>query len=971
MGSFRAARRVLLLGALGVGVGACAEPPSSFCGEGTRLEQGACVADEWTCGPGTWRNPDTSQCEVEPSTCPQGTALIQHRCQDPTAALVVDLEEGPEPNGIGPDLRAYLGEFTYQGSAGAIELPSPGSDGVVVHGCIVPHGDTGDVDVYDISVPAPTLIQVTVDGVGGLFAGFCITTARRSVFDPQWQRCATWFDGDTAKRQLLLPAPGNYKLWLVDSRAPAGQLAAGDPNGGSCYYATVDQLPLPVPTPLDTSGATAVLDHNVHFYEVPGGSSLNKLRAFRYPGLYKDVLPNAVVLGTTRMREFDWTVTGTNQELGYFLFGGRASTVVAIDEVLSNAREYVGYRAPSYELILTQYASTALSRDGGTVSGIVRGTEFYRPVPGANNWEPDYGALNLFHYEVENAGEFVGLNIHVSTPVQGDLHYEDDASYWATTFTGVGGPGVDVKTFTDYRGIIRHEAPGRYYFWLFAPRSTVGDPITVTSTYRALVPTRLSGDASTGNVALDPIFGANLFLYDRAGENWQEINASGSDMGEIATTLFPATTTAWGRLNGLTSATVQDAETTDDGAFYPDTIDPFRFPLQRFRFVEDGSGAKQCVLGALDGPVVVQVAATAPGANPTFALSLTTSPATRDFGTMASGARVRATGERLSAGQSQRRYFFALAPGSLVTIRATSTGALDPVIALVARDGSEGVVFDAATTGTEVAKVRQDFSGYTAFVVRSATAGDGDFDLELEVAAPYYRVGPGTTPFVDVCGDGERIALVAGVDEFGQLLRPDDEGVTGTPIATPSGFEYFGQPVSQLMVAANGYVAFGSNIRSIGSPVECSMVGAMLVCERRTIPDYIPPPQVSLALSGTMPDGVGAVHIAPYWTNWYEVNVCKKTIGRRLVIQWTGQRQDDGWSHERGNAHMQLVLDADDQSIEFVYGPYHFVRAGTGGVSGLQDVAGFDGTESFDPSLYPFPFGSVPGAGTSVRFVHP
>jgi hypothetical protein len=98
--------------------------------------------------------------------------LVHGQCQDPTAQLDIDLEEGPEPNGFEP---AAI-------PAGVITLEAEGADGFVIHGCIRPVDDqTPDFDVYLLEVTAPTLVKITADGVEGLAAGFAMTTTAGEV----------------------------------------------------------------------------------------------------------------------------------------------------------------------------------------------------------------------------------------------------------------------------------------------------------------------------------------------------------------------------------------------------------------------------------------------------------------------------------------------------------------------------------------------------------------------------------------------------------------------------------------------------------------------------------------------------------------------------------------------------------------------------------------------------------------------
>ena len=74
------------------------------CGPGTKLDttSGECVPDgSMICTDGTVFDPTTSTCKLDPNACQGGTVLIGGQCVDPTAGDVVDVEEAPEPNGLG------------------------------------------------------------------------------------------------------------------------------------------------------------------------------------------------------------------------------------------------------------------------------------------------------------------------------------------------------------------------------------------------------------------------------------------------------------------------------------------------------------------------------------------------------------------------------------------------------------------------------------------------------------------------------------------------------------------------------------------------------------------------------------------------------------------------------------------------------------------------------------------------------
>src|SRR5450432_776746 len=124
-------RNLALVLALGAFAG-CGDN-SDECGPGTTAVNGICTSSAPSCTDGTILNATTNSCVIDPNSCQGGTVLINDKCQDPTAGLTIDLEEGVEPNGLN------IGEPSTV-SAGAITLKAVGST-FVIHGHINPFED--------------------------------------------------------------------------------------------------------------------------------------------------------------------------------------------------------------------------------------------------------------------------------------------------------------------------------------------------------------------------------------------------------------------------------------------------------------------------------------------------------------------------------------------------------------------------------------------------------------------------------------------------------------------------------------------------------------------------------------------------------------------------------------------------------------------------------------------------------------
>src|SRR5262249_20499507 len=142
------------------------------CGDGTVDRAGVCVAAATVeCGAGT--RLDHDQCAVDPAVCPPGGVLVAGRCVDPISQLTVDLEESPEPNGLG-----IAGVEASAAPAGVVALKPTGLP-LVIHGHLTPFRDADgdgqpdpDFDTYVLPVTGPTVLDVAVTGFGGAIGAF-------------------------------------------------------------------------------------------------------------------------------------------------------------------------------------------------------------------------------------------------------------------------------------------------------------------------------------------------------------------------------------------------------------------------------------------------------------------------------------------------------------------------------------------------------------------------------------------------------------------------------------------------------------------------------------------------------------------------------------------------------------------------------------------------------------------------------
>jgi hypothetical protein len=238
---------------------------SDVCGPGTIDQDGICTpaAPAPPCGEGTHLDDESGTCLPDPAICGATEILLDGICQDPDAALTIDVQEGPEPNGLATD----------DAPAGILALKQIGDPGgLVVHGCIQPTSTAADLDRYLIDVTGPTLLSVTADGLGGLDAAFFAQSA--DPFLATWRRFGVDFSGDTSRRELYLPKAGTYELVIADARSLVDRLhggstyaPAGNVDGSSCYYVTLRTEAIPAPTSLPApAGGSGTFDRQVAFY---------------------------------------------------------------------------------------------------------------------------------------------------------------------------------------------------------------------------------------------------------------------------------------------------------------------------------------------------------------------------------------------------------------------------------------------------------------------------------------------------------------------------------------------------------------------------------------------------------------------------------------------------------------------------------------------------------------------------------
>lgn len=865
------------------------------CGPGTEEQDGVCLPTgpgTPTCTDGTILDSETNSCVIDPNACQDGTVLIGNQCVDPTDGLTVDVTEAAEPNGAGV-------VETSTTPAGELTLKPIGQK-LVIKGNTNPFqdalGDDGqldaDYDTYFFEVTAPTLLEITSDGVGGTASAFIVLPVQSSnpLNDSAWIRYGLNVTGDTSKRQVYIPTAGIYALTFADTRSmyldngspPAAGYggAAGSPN--AFYYATVEQLAIPTPTAValtDGEGtATGATDGTVHFYTATMGTGLARVV------LDGDGPATAGAVTATRNGIFKEAAPAeAGAASGFLALGFRESDTTVI------AADFVYHYAPGpqpYELTIKTSNATQLV-DGATAP--VNGTDV-----------ADLFNFNVFYYDIDGANATVGMNVLWDQPVTGFIASEE--AFIEATFTD----GEEENTFTTYNGLLRHELAGRHYFFVLAPGAEPTDSITATQgDVVRRTPAAIVKGTPLADVPADAEFKSTAFTYapGTAADGWQQFLVSGSSSGAVSVRYFDIET-AYGRL---------DAVTTTEGA-YADTS-----PVFSHSFTEGATAPRGRVL--LDDNVSNYFVVVTPTTNASAQLDI-------DFErranytdvTVVAGTPQTFDDQLMAADGGVQRYLVRTAVGNKldVFLHPDGTG-LDAVIdsvdrtEVVRRDSdNDPIRIDNTLEGANEEGTLRPVGAWTALVAyhypdpEIALTADETFDLELDAIPPFYTVSNGTTAFADACTGGMVQTLIADDEEE---FPADDEGTTGA-ITLPTGFDFYGNPVSEIYVSSNGFLSF--------DPLDFSYY------------------------QGAIPDSGDPNHlVAPYWVDLVGVTVCTKTVGSKFVVQWTGAELDFIFTYP---VQFQAIIDTSNETIEFVYGPdQDTVADGLYSTIGVENEDGSDG----------------------------
>lgn len=817
--------------------------PNVACGAGTVAIGDECVPDgTMICEQGTVYDMTVGGCVLDPSACAEGTVLVGDECVNEDDALTADTEEAAEPN-------ETMG-------AGMFVVPAIGEQRVI-HGCITPKaGGVADEDIWIMTASAPSVLEITADGVHGLAAAFAVIDGSQNPLLADWQRLGVNLTGDTSKRQVYLPAAGTYLLIMDDSRSLILGEAAGGPD--TCYFTTIRQVALPAATTLGVPQTASTDDGNVKVYTFNASAR----------GQIIDV--NANTASTTLTPSFvairNNALQGVASDQGFppfWTFGGLETTNDTVS-IIWDAQINFGIEPQPFTLDNFQVDAPELV-DGTPITL----TSKNGTIAAAPYWEPNY-----MWFDVATAGQIVHFNLVSDEAVQMTIFGRDifnpdgSGQVIATIDSSAAGRTSFVNEF------VKFAQPGRYYFRTFdATGAVAGDTYTITSTRTNVTPTPVT--FGTPLTAQTLPLGSALYSYDvTASDVWTSMAVTNAtNFGSAARVRIYNTalngwlgTTAWPQVQAITGTTtaatlnrIVEGETRD------------------FLIRVDQSGTA--------------------GTGPTFDLSVG-QRAFVDLGTVTVGTPLTRTGEVLGpTGTPPARnwYLVRSAAGNKVTINVDPAATIDPALEFRNVDETlNGSTIDVGGNGTDENGVRAIAGANTflAFSLRQFSLTPGTVDLNLN-ATP-------SLPFADICAAGTPLPAPfngAGDDEFSAVQT------------LPAGFSFFGTPVTEYIVAANGFLVFGNTNPTCS--FGCFSNGA------------IP--------SATQPNGI----VAPHWDDLDTISACVATNAgmTAVTVQWTGFLYNT-----TTQVQFQAVIH-NDGKVDFIYGPNH-QSTGSSATVGIENLAG-------------------------------
>lgn len=850
----------------------CVPSNTTTCGTGTTLMGDECVPDgSVICEQGTRFDMATGTCVVDPSACAAGTVLVGGECVPEDDTLTADLEEATEPN-----------DAT---GAGAFNLPAVNED-VTLHGCISPRGGVRDEDVWIMTATGPTLVEITADGVGGLAAGFIVQDLAIPSL-PNYFRAGINLTGDTSKRQVFLPAAGDYLLIMDDSRAILVDEVAGGP--GTCYYTTVKTVAMPSATALTTPQQTGTDDGNVRVLSFTADGEGDILRSVLNTGS-ESLSPAFVVMRGNNLVAS--AAPATNPSTGAVTPPQWTEGGMALNEVLTIIVDNQYNFAPSapYTIDSLDLSAQALPVDGSTisVSGRRAGTD----------GTLDLSKHSYLYFDVAANGALVQWNFTSSVAVDMFIVRKNIVTNTAyQVFALPNSPTVagGLTTFTNQ--FTRFLQAGRYYVIIQNPATTatVGETIMVTSTLTTVTPSAVTyGTASTGNAL--PASGSGFHTIDFTNPTWVEFHATAAD---------------WG------SANVRIGAFDPAGEGWMGTAAPANY-LPVFSGTQAASGTApfgRIMVGDTRDYILRVDATAAVGTAPTYDLTVRDRPHIA-LGAIMPGTPIMRTADPLTGpsngatAQNVTRYLITGPAFGAISALVTPAGTADPIIRRRGVDENSIQSFDVGADG-DPETLTGTFAGapnnFIAFTVGDFNTGNTTFDLTVTATPPPYTPTSGTLSFVDACVGGTTVMTGADDTLSAAISLP----------ATMAAFPFFGAATTgQIRVSSNGWFTFDTATTT------------------------------STGNNGPLPNtSAPNALVAPYWEDLVNITVCTRAsaTGDAFWVQWSGTL----YNVASEIAQFQVVLH-DNGVIDFVYGPNHTLNgseidtffATSGATVGVENATG-------------------------------
>ena len=714
------------------------------CGPGTTEREGQCVPDgSMICEQGTAFDMETGTCKVDPSACAMGTVFLEGECVPEDSTLTADQTEAAEPND----------------STGAGQFNVPAVDASTsIHGCINPRSGAADIDLWVMNASAPSLLEITADGVGGLTAAFSIVTNEPGL--DNYQRIGLNLVGDTSKRQVYLPVAGTYLLRMDDSRALLTGEAVG--SEATCYYTTIKRVALPAATPLSVPSTTGQDSGNVRVLSfTPQEGNILDITQFTDSSAMS---PAFVAFKNNQL------VASVADDGGFTTVGGLAAS----DEVtlVFDAVYNYSLTPQAYELESFAIGAQALPTEGTAVTL----TKQNGSNPTAPWWDP-----NFSYFDVAAGGQVIHFDLTSSVPVAMRILRAD-------VFTATGAldavatinTGAGVTAFSgEY---VRFLQAGRYYFWTFDPAGTDGDTYTVTSTLTAITPTPITFDTALTAQPL-PDHGAGFHSFDPATQDWIQVGvpAAANWGGNARVALYDLAGEGW-----LGS--------------------PSYAALRSVSQPTDGTGAFGHVTRGTTRDFLVRVEATGtPGAAATYDLLIDERPHVA-LGAIAAGTPINRTNMDPTAAGDLTRYLVTGSPGDRLEVTATPVEATADIF-LARLDADEAwldAVDDTGDGGAEALSAAFTTSrDWVALEVGNFGADDTNLDLALTASLPPYAATTGTLAFADACTGTGSAVLAAPFNGSADEAFSDPETL---PFTLP----FFGTSVTEVIVGSNGFLVMGN-----------------------------------------------------------------------------------------------------------------------------------------------------------------